>query len=177
MATNKFLTLISGAQQFVAALSQRTGMGDANKIVATRGDGYIDESLLPPGVPITVETREATESIAAGDFVNEFNDGGTTKVRLANASNGRRATGFSLAGYTLGQMVSVYPLGQNNTGVTGLTNGTDYYLSNTVSGKVATGAALAAAIANGHLYQYLGRATGTTEMETGKYTVTEHQAG
>lgn len=176
MATNIFLTLANGAQQLVKAIASSAGVADANKIVSTDATGYISETLFPPGIPFTAESRVVTENVAAGDLVNEWDDAGTTKIRLANASNGREATGFVLAAFTVGQAATVYPMGEVNTAMTGLTVGTKYYLSNISSGKVITGATLFAGAANGHLIQLVGRATGATELETGKYSVIEYQA-
>lgn len=167
-----FLTLSGGAQQRHSAVSESTGVAQADSIVATNAAGKIDASLLPPEVAITTESRETTEGLSGGDFVNEFDDLGTTKVRLADPTNGRPATGFVRNAFTIGQTATVLPLGQNNDALTALTPGTTYYLSPTAAGDIVTGAALEAAIGLDDLIQPLGIATSTTVLETGKYTIT-----
>lgn len=171
---NTFLTLANGMQNLVQAIKSSAGVADANKVVSTGDTGKIDASLLPPEVALTTESRETTEGLSAGNFVNEYDDAGTTKVRLADPTNDRPATGFVASAFTIGQTATVLPLGQNNDALIGLVPGTTYFASVTSPGGIMTGAALFAAIATDNLIQPLGIATSTTVLETGKYSITKY---
>lgn len=170
---NKFLTQTdAGVRQLTAGATTAT----PDSLVSTGPTGVIDASLLPPEVGENTESLETTENLSAGAFVNQFDDAGTSKVRLANAATGRLANGFVTSSFVTGETATVIPLGQDNTARTGLTPGTNYWLSNASPGNVVDGATLYANVANGHYYQLLGVATSTTTLETGKYTPTEYQA-
>lgn len=137
MATNKFLTFISNSKQLVTAIASSAGVGDANKIISTGSDGKIDLTLMPSGIGPSTETIPASENLAAGDFVNIWNDSGTRRVRKADASNGRSANGFVLAAVTSGSNATVYLQGVNS-GLTSLTAGLQYYLAGTAGAATAT---------------------------------------
>lgn len=103
------------------------GAGDAGKIPALDGSGKLDVTLLPNGVGPATALLPATENLAAGDFVNVYDNAGTPSVRKADASNSRRASGYVLASVTSGNNATVYFEGQNNQ-VSGLTAGNRLYL-------------------------------------------------
>ncbi len=157
MSTNKFLTIVSGQKTLTTAISTTAGVADANKVIATGADGRIAEALLPVGVGAEVITAEASEAIAAGRYVNIWDDSGTPKARLADNSNGRPATGFCQQAYNSAETATIYLVGINSN-VTGLTAGELQYL--------ATGGATSntAPTASGTLIQELGVAIAATEM-------------
>ena len=159
MSVLNFLTLLTnGTQQLVSAIQSSAGAGDANKVIATGSDGKLDTTLLPTGVGPDTVTIEASENLAAGDFVN-IHDATGAKVRKADASNTRPANGFVVASVTSGQNATVYLSGRN-TELTGLTPGTRYYLSDTTAGA----ATATAPTDSGDLVQYLGTADSTTSL-------------
>lgn len=124
------------------AINTSAGVGDANKIVETNAAGVLDATLMPPGFGVSVKSYTAFEAIAAGKLVNIFDDAGTGKVRLADAtaaSSGKRAHGFSLLGAASGAACVTYISDDLNTAVTGLATGTEYYLG--TAGGVVTAAA------------------------------------
>lgn len=132
------------------------GAGQASKIPALDLSGRLDSTMMPTGIGAETSAIEAFGALAAGDFVNVFNDGGIAKVRKADASTGvAPANGFVLAAYTTGQIATVYWAGLNNQ-VTGLTPGI-HYLSTTpgASNHVAPSAA-------GNIVQRLGFAVSST---------------
>jgi len=147
------------------ATTTSSGASDAGKIVALGGDGKLDASLLPAGLEANVITLTASENLSAGDFVNIFDDGGTVKVRKADASTNKPAHGYVLDSVTAGSSVTVYFDG-HNTGLTGLTPGAYYYLSASQPGGVSA----TPPTASGHLVQKVGIAISTTiidvEIET-----------
>ena len=106
------------------------GAGQANKIPALDLSGRLDTTMMPTGIGAETSAIPAFGALAAGDFVNVFNDGGVARVRKADASTGvAPANGFVLAAYTVGQTATVYWGGLNNQ-VSGLTPGI-HFLSTT----------------------------------------------
>lgn len=160
MSALKFLTITSGLKQLVSALTASSGAGDANKVIATNSSGKLDPSFLPTGVELSVETLAASEALAAGDFVNFWNDAGTRKVRKADAATAKPANGFVLAGVTSGQNASVYVTGVN-TQVSGYTAGARIYLSDSTPGQ---GSVTAPAETSGYINQVLGVALSPTSL-------------
>ena len=158
MATNKFLTFLSNKIQLVTAIASSAGAGDANKIVATGGDGKLDSTLMPTGIGADTQTVVASENLSAGDWVNVYDNGGTPNVRKADANPERACTGFVLSSVTSAANATVYRSG-TNTGRTGLTVGTYYYLSATAGGETAT-----APTTSGDVIQGLGFAATSSSI-------------
>jgi len=151
MAANKYIALVSGKLKEIFASVTST----ANAIVAMDSSGRIDVSVLPVGVSAEVVVVPSSENLAAGDFVNLYPNAGTTNARKADATNNTKpAHGFVLAGVTSPANATVYLVGNINTAVTGLTPGTDYYLSTTPGTVTITPPAAA-----GNIVEFLGRAT------------------
>jgi hypothetical protein len=136
-----------------------TGPGDAGKIVALDATGRLDSSVMPVGIGADVKVLLAAENLAAGDFVNIFNDGGVAKVRKADATTvGKEANGFVLSAVTAGGYATVYFEGTNNQ-LSGLTPGLMYFLS-TVAGSVTS----TPPSGSGNIVQKVGRALSATEI-------------
>ncbi|AGH07411.1 hypothetical protein SUFG_00044 [Sulfitobacter phage phiCB2047-B] len=110
--------------------SNTGGAGKANKVVALDNSGRLDSTMMPTGIGAETSTIVAFGALAAGDFVNVYNDSGTSKVRKADASNGTApANGFVLAAVVSGDPATVYWGGLNNQ-LSGLTPGR-HFLSTT----------------------------------------------
>ncbi len=89
----------------------------------------------------------AFENLAAGDFVDLFDDGGTLKARLAIADdkdNPKKADGYVDAAVTAGNTATVLT-GGTNANVSGVTKGGDVFLSDTTPGAVTATAPTALA--------------------------------
>jgi len=159
-AANKIVKMTAGgivAPAVLNATASSAGAGDAAKIVQLDGTGRIDSTMLPVGVGADVATIAAGENLAAGDFVNVYNDSGA-KARKADATtSGKEAHGFVLAAVTSGNNATVYFEG-TNTGVTGLTPGV-VFLATTAG--VATGTAPSS---SGNVVQRLGVAVSATAV-------------
>lgn len=185
MAAPRFLANIAGRVKMVAAILTSSGVADAEKIVATntsgliddtllnaattgsgvvlktKGDGTIDESVLPTGIGADVKNIVASEALSAGDLVNIWNDSGVEKVRKADASaEGKEAVGFVKASVLSSGTASVYFEGRI-TGKTGLTPGARQYLSAATAGAVVETAPSAA----GNVVQFVGVAVSATEID------------
>ncbi|XXQ53892.1 hypothetical protein ACA040_002574 [Xenophilus aerolatus] len=133
------------------------GAGDANKLVALDGAGRIDPTMMPVGIGADTASIQASEAIAAGDFVNIWNSGGA-RVRKADATAaGKEAHGFVLAAVASGANATVYFEG-SNTGVSGVTPGLVFL--QTTAGQ----AGAAVPNASGNVVQRLGIATSATSI-------------
>ncbi|MEO5499012.1 MAG: hypothetical protein ABIR46_00765 [Candidatus Saccharimonadales bacterium] len=165
----KPLHIVNNLPTEVPAVSVSAGVADAGKLPELDGNGRLSVSMMPTGVAADVKIIQASESLAAGDFVNIHDVAGATRVRLANASSGAatRAHGYVLDNVTTGTNATVYFEGAN-TQVTGLTSGLNYVLSNVTPGKLLVLAS--APTTAGHILQELGVADATTELnvEIGK---------
>ena len=136
------------------------GVGDAGKIPALDAGGKLDVTLLPNGVGPATALIVASENLAAGDFVNVYDNAGVPTVRKADNSNSRQASGYILAAVIAASNATVFFEGQNNQ-VSGLVAGARLYLG--TGGAVTSVVPL---IGGGALiHQYLGRALSATLMD------------
>ncbi len=155
---DKFIKQVAGTLTEQEALVQSVGAGSAGKIVALDAQGKLDNSVLPTGIGADIASLVASEGLAAGEFVNIYNDAGTPKCRLADATtSGKEAHGFVLAAVTSGALAVVYFEGTNNQ-VTDATAG-PVFLS-TTAGRFTSTAPSAA----GNVVQRVGIATSATSV-------------
>ena len=131
----------------------------ANKLAKLDGTGRLDVTVLPVGVGPDTDLIQASENLAAGDFVNVWNSGGNARVRKADASSaGKEAWGFVLSAVTSGLNGTVYFEG-SNTAVTGLTPGR-VFLDPSLPGRATATAPTTA----GQIVQLIGVATSATKV-------------
>lgn len=142
----------------VNAVTASAGAGDAGKVASLDGSGRIDPTMMPVGIGADTKSLIASEALAAGDYVNVWNDAGTAKIRKADATTaGKEAHGFVLAAVSSGAAGTVYFEG-SNTAVTGQTAG-PVFLSTT-----AGAGASSAPSAGGNIVQRIGFAVGAAEV-------------
>ena len=159
MAAKKYLKVgTDGRPTEQAATVVSAGAGNDGDLVALDAAGKLDASVLPVGVGQNVDAIAASENLAAGDWVNKYDNGGTINVRKADNSNGRLADGFVLAAVTAPASATVYGPGELNNQCSGLTVGAETFLG--------TGGAETATVptASGALVQRLGTAISATAM-------------
>ena len=157
MAAKKLLRLIGGVITEVFGVQASAGAANAGDIVALDDTGRIDNSMMPVGIGVDTAAITASETLAAGDWVNVWNSSGA-KVRKADATTtGKEAHGFVLAAVTSGNPATVYFEG-TNTQVTGQTPG-PVYLQTTAG----TGGPTAPS-ASGNLVQQVGVALSATSV-------------
>lgn len=159
MAGKKYLAQSAGNIIEEASIQSSAGAGDAGKVVALDSAGKIDNSMMPTGIGAETKLLAASENLSAGDFVNIYDDAGTTKCRKADASTNKRADGFVLAAVTTGNNATVYTEGINNQ-LSGLTGGSYYFLSGATPG----GSVTTAPSTSGHIVQEVGKALSATEI-------------
>lgn len=157
----KVLTLGADGVKELTPIDASSGVADAGKVVGTDANGKVNISLIPDGIGSDTKVAPASEALLAGDFVNFWSDGGTLKVRKADASNAytKAADGYVKANVAMNANATVYFDG-TNTSLTGLTPLAKYYLSASTPGGVVS----AAPTASGHIWQVLGKALSATEL-------------
>ena len=157
MAAKKFLRLVNGVLTEIFGVQTSAGAGNAGDLVSLDDSGRIDNSMMPVGIGADTSTIPASETLAAGDWVNVWNSSGA-KVRKADATTaGKEAHGFVLAAVTSGNPATVYFEG-TNTAITGATPGVAYLAT------TAGGFAAAAPSGSGNAVQRIGIAVGTTAI-------------
>lgn len=161
MSAKKFLRNVSGRIQEILGVVTSTGAPNDGDIPALDSTGRLDISLMPVGVVAESKIVVSSENLAAGDFVNIYNNAGTLNVRKADAStSGKEAHGFVLAGVVSPATAVVFFEGIN-TQLSALTVGSVYFLSDSIPGGVQDTAPTTSA----HVVQELGIATAATEIE------------
>lgn len=136
MAGQKILThdAAGGFQEIEA--TQSGGAPSANKVPALNAAGQLDITMMPTGVGSDTSVLPASGALAAGDFINVFDDAGTAKIRKADATSAlTQAHGFVLDPIADLASGTVYWEG-NNIAVTGQTPG-NVFLS-TTAGQATT---------------------------------------
>lgn len=156
---SKYVNLnTTGDYEEVTPVSVSTGVSEAAKIIETDASGRIDISFLPAAIGPEGKNITASEALAAGDFVNVWDDAGTPKIRKANATTvGKRADGFVIAGVASGAVGFVYLRGLNDQ-VAGAVAGL-VFLSTTPGGFTPTAPTVA-----GNIVQKIGTAVSATEI-------------
>lgn len=159
---NKLVALNASGVLDASIVNSKTtsaGAGDSGKLVALDGTGRLDTSMMPVGLGADTAVIVASETLAAGDLVNIWNNAGTANVRKADGSTtGKEAHGFVLAGFASAASATVYFEG-TNTQCTSLTPGLQY-LSGSTAGKSSS----TAASGSGKVVQVVGFAISATAM-------------
>ena len=157
MAAKKFIRLVSGVLTEVFGVQSSAGAGNAGDLIALDDTGRISTTMMPVGVGADTVALTASESLAAGAWVNIYSGG----VRNADASGGnaKAADGFVLEAVSSGGSATVYKEG-SNTQLSGLTMGADLFLSATPGVAAATPPSTA-----GHIVQRIGKAVSTTAVD------------
>ena len=157
MAAKKFLRLVNGVLTEIFGVQSSAGAANAGDLVALDDTGRLDNSLMPVGIGADTTVIPASETLAAGDWVNVWNSTGA-KVRKADATTaGKEVHGFVLAAVASGANATVYFEG-TNTQVTGQVPGPVYL--QTVAGQ--GGAAVPTA--SGNVVQRIGTAVSATSV-------------
>lgn len=158
MPGQTFLRNVGGTLTEARGQQTSSGAGDAGKIVALDDAGKLDSTVMPTGIGAETSLLPASENLAAGDWVNVWNDSGTARVRKADATAaGKPADGFVLAAVTSGNNATVYTDGINNQ-VSGQTAGDVFLLT-----SAGLGGATAPSSA-GNVVQRVGTAVSATAV-------------
>ena len=157
MAAKKFLRLVNGVLTEIFGVQTSAGAGNAGDLVSLDDSGRIDGSMMPVGIGADTASIQASENLAAGDFVNVWNNAGA-KVRKADATTaGKDAHGFVLSAVTSGNQATVYFEG-TNTQVSGQSPGPVFLQTTAGTG----GATIPSA--SGNVVQHIGVAVSATAV-------------
>jgi hypothetical protein len=160
MAAKKFLALVAGRIKQMAAVVISAGAGNDGDLVALDASGKLDASVMPSGIGANTVPALASETLAANDLVNLYNNAGIINVRKADATTeGKECHGFVKAGFAGAAMATVYPSGDTITALTGLTPGTRQYLSTTPGARTET-----APSTTGNVVQMIGTSASATTI-------------
>lgn len=132
------------------------GAGSSGQVVALNASGKLDTTVLPTGVGAETATVTTSEAIAAGAFVNIWNNSGVVVRNADSTTSGKQAHGFVLSAFGNGVTATVYFAGIN-TAVTGQTPGQVWL--GTVGAAVST-----APSTTGNLVQPIGTAISSTAI-------------
>lgn len=158
MAGEKFIQHDGKGSFNEVEATQTGGSGNEGKIPSLDANGRLDETMMPTGIGADTANITASEALAAGDFVNVYNNAGTANVRKADATtNGKPAHGFVKSSVANARTATVFFEG-NNDAVTGATGGI-IYLSATAGGFTST-----APTSANNLVQRIGVATSSTNI-------------
>lgn len=159
MPTGTFLDLDGGIPTQKVANDSSAGASDAGKIVKLDSEGRLNLNMMPSGIAPDTKDMTATEALSAGNLINVFDStGGKARKADATAANKFHAVGFVLDSVSSGQPAKVYFEGVI-TGLSGLTIGAKYYLSETAGAITTT-----APTSSGALVQFVGTAISATEL-------------
>lgn len=155
---DKYIALVDGVSKEVEASQAGGTAGQAGKIPALDSGGRLSQSMMPVGVAPDTYVGNAAEALsAANPFVYVKPDGQVANA--SGASGGNPAIGFVTEGFASAEAATVFFEGRAG-GLTGLTVGARYYLSDSVAGGVTDTPVSGA----GKLHQYLGRAVSATTI-------------
>jgi len=163
MAAQGFVARVAGKYKQIFAILTSAGAADSGKIPGLDATGKLDISFLPSGIGANNVPATASEAIAAGKFINLFDNAGALGMRLADNSNNREAHGYVTVAVTSGAAGTAYRLNTVNGNLTGLTPGASYWLG-TAGGVI--NAPLDPATQTGKTDQFLGIAKSATELVT-----------
>lgn len=152
-----YVKLENGRPVLKSAASASAGAGDAGKIVKLDSSGRIDSTMMPAGIGADSKLFTASENIAARALVHVLASG---EIANADASNDRHAIGFAPAAIAAAAQGAVHFEG-SITGLSSLTVGARYYLSDTTPGGISATAPAAGA---GKCLQEIGTAISATEI-------------
>ena len=124
---------------------------------------------MPTGVGADTQTLTAGEALSAGDLIY-INGSGQMLKADANAES-KAAVGFVLSSVSNGASGTAYLGSGLITGLTSLTPGAQYFLSNSTTGGIGTYASLT--LGSNDIAQPVGRAVSSTVLyfEPGQYIV------
>lgn len=152
-------TAISGSSVIErAGTVTSAGAGNAGQIVALDANGLLDPSVMPSGITPDQKAGTSNGAITAKDMCY-VETAGTIARASAAAGTPHGAQGYALTSVATGQPITIQLEGKIS-GLTGLTPGATYFLSNTTAGAITA----TPPSATGELWQPVGTALSATEL-------------
>ena len=158
MATKKYL-IVGGSTGVTqeSTVDTSAGAGDSGKIPSLNSSGKLDSTFMPTGFGSDTLSLTAGEALSAGDLIYINGSGQMLKADADSAS--KAAVGFVLASVSNGASGTAYFGSGLVTGLTGLTAGSVYFLSQT-AGAITTTAPTGTNV----IQQQVGYATSATTL-------------
>lgn len=158
MATKKYL-ITGGATGITqeSTVDSSAGAGDSGKIPSLDASGKLDTTFMPTGFGADTLSLTAGEALSAGDLIYVNASGQMLKADADSAA--KAAVGFVLASVANSASGTAYFGSGLVTGLTGLTAGSMYYLSQT-AGTITTTAPTGTNV----IQQPVGFATSATTL-------------
>ena len=157
--TTNYLDVENGVPTQQTALNSSAGAGDSDKLIRLDAAGKINNNMMPVGIGADTKDIATSETLTAGDIVNVWDStGAAVRKADATAANKYDGVGFVLTGFTHPVTATVYFEG-TITGLSSLTIGATYYLSETAGTLTAT-----APSTSGAIVQRIGVAISATEL-------------
>jgi hypothetical protein len=151
-----YLDLENGIPTQQSATVSSSGAGDANKIPRLDASGRLAQNMMPTGIVPDTKDFATLETITLGNIINI--DATGVRKADATAANKFKGVGFVIAGFTHPTTATVYFEGVI-TGLSGLTIGAEYYLSESAGAVTAV-----APSTSGAIVQRIGVAISATEL-------------
>lgn len=155
---DKYIAISGSGEVERAGTVTSAGVGNAGQIVALDANGLLDSSVMPAGITPDQKAGTSNGAITAKDMVY-VETAGTIARATAAAGTPHRADGWATTSVATGQPV-IMMLEGKISGLTGLVAGTKYFLSNTTAGGLTS----TPPSATGEIWQYVGTALSTTEL-------------
>lgn len=155
----KFLAWVTGRVAEVQPVTTSAGAGDATKMAQLDANGKWDSSLMPSGITPDQKTANANGTITAKDLVY-MEAAGTIARATAASGTPQQCMGWATTSVTTGNPVTMQLEGIVS-GLTGLTAGSRYFLSDVTPGGLLISPG---PVGSGKLAQYIGTALSTTEL-------------
>ena len=141
----------------VQGLTSSPGVGVPGLVAVDPVTGQINPNLIQGA---GAKSSTAFEALAANDLVTVFDDGGTFKIRKADASSpDTEAIGFVMQAYTAGATATYFVTGEVS-GQSGLDPLKDVFLSETAGAATQT----APVAGTGAIKQKVGRPSSATQF-------------
>jgi hypothetical protein len=151
----------TGLYKLVEATVVSSGVLNSGDIVALDGSGRLDLSVLPVGVGPDTYAGIAAENLASGDFV--YINSSAEVAKASAGVSGVPARGFVLDAFNASATALVYFEGRN-TALSGLTPGSNYFLSDSTPGAVTSTPVAEGAANAGKKHQRVGDAVTATTL-------------
>lgn len=157
MATQRLIKVnANGSQQEYTGINSSAGVSSADEIPKLDSNGRLDSTFMPVGFGQDSVSAVAGEALSAGNMVY-FNATGQV-LRADSTALGKAARGYVITAVANGSNATVF-FDDTNTGLTGLTPGSTYYLD-----TAAGGVTLTPTITTGQIVQEIGFATSATSL-------------
>lgn len=149
----------SGKVTEVQPVTTSAGAGDATKLVQLDSNGLLDASVMPSGIVADQFAGTSNGTITANDLCYVETAGTIARASAAAPATAPGQLGWARSSVATGQPITIMLEGRI-LGLSGLTPGARYYLSDSVPG----GLTATPVTGSGKVHQYVGSALSATVL-------------